>query len=197
MATLETTIKSVQHDPNTGWYRIGTDHDKVKRLDTKHDAKAKEAFALMKSGAVAVIEYTPRPRHDEATGRTYQNYYYEKAMAKADGGSVGDEIPSVTPTRSKTAPDDAWRMALSTGAKIASEVAAAEPFQVQAAVAVRWAQFIVSTQRPPSDGFSNVPSGIPSSGSSSNEDDMLGALADNFPEAEYTFTDDDIPFGTE
>src|SRR5215475_4409285 len=106
MATLEARIRNVEQAGD--WYRISTDHDKVKRLDTKIEAKAKEAFQLKKSGELAVIEYTHRPRHDESTGRTYHNYYYEKALAKADDGD-GDGIPTVEPTRSKTAPDEAWR----------------------------------------------------------------------------------------
>src|SRR5262245_60208738 len=122
VATLEGKIKKVEQSGE--WYRISTDHDKVKRLDTKIEAKAKEAFALMKTGDVAVIEYSSRPRTDES-GKTWQNYYYEKALAKADDD---DEIPAAEPVRSKTAPDDAWRMALSTGAKIASEIAKGESF---------------------------------------------------------------------
>jgi len=190
MATIEARITGVQKDEGTGWFRIGTDHDKVKRLDTKIEDKAKEALALKRSGEVAVIQYTPKPRYDEQTGRTYPNNYYEKALAKANGDSADsdDGIEVIRPTSRTTNPDDAWRMALSTGAKLAVAtlpLMEKRDFNTQKTVALAWADFIVGTPRP------NVRN--PSSSERSVLDEIDSEFGDDG--SEYRHTDADIPFG--
>jgi len=189
MPTIEARITGVQKDEGTGWYRIATDHDKVKRLDTKHEPKAREALALKKSGDPAVIEYTPNPRYDETTGRTYQNNYYERAVAQSSNGGGSDEIPVTPAVSRRTNPGDAWRISLAAGAKLAVATLPLLPadqrdLESQFRLAQWWGRKLFFTPQPENEGgFGNTASGI--SDFDGGEHDLDS----------YNYGDDDIPFG--
>jgi hypothetical protein len=173
MATIEARITKVEHDVGTGWFTIATDHGTVKKLTTKMEQKAREAAALRTAGDVALIEYSPKQRHDESTGRTYNNNYYERAK-KADthsangsggidtvGGSPGIEQTSGR----KTDPAEAWRIALSVGAKLAVDTLPMMPveqrdFETQKRIALAWAIWIYQTppEQSRADAFASAPS---------------------------------------
>jgi len=167
MATIEARITKVEHDVGTGWYSILTDHEQVKKLQTKMEAKAKEAAALRQSGDPAVIEYSERSRHDESSGRTYQNRYYERARTAPPPSANGDiedtgGIDTVQPTGRKMDPSEAWRICLATGAKLALMTLPMMPteqrtFEVQKQIALAWAMWIFST---PKEGASAYDGGL-------------------------------------
>ena len=206
MATIEARITKVEHDVGTGWYTITTDHGSVKRLQTKMDPKAREAAALRQSGEVALIRYSHKQRHDESSGRTYNNYYYEQAATSPPGSNGASGIDGIDTIASqqqagggsggyrKTDPGDAWRMAKSTGAKLAVETLPLMPteqrdFETQKRIASAWAAWIFQEDGPalPADvGFGSRTSGAP------------GAYAEPEPgERSYELpppSDDDIPF---
>lgn len=185
MPTIQAHITAVQRDEATGWYRITTDHSDVKRLDTKIEQKARQAAALKKDGSLADIQFTSNPRHDEQTGRTYQNNYYEQAIATQNGTSTDDGIERVVTSR-KTEPGDAWRITLSAAAKLA--VASLPNLEArgiptsltdQQQYALAWAHFLYRTP-PPAEHAAQPASDFPA--------------ADPGPEPPRNYQDDDIPF---
>jgi hypothetical protein len=185
MATIEARITRVEHDVTTGWYTISTDHATVKKLTTKMEQKAQEAAGLRQAGDVAQIEYSPKQRHDEATGRTYNNNYYERAktappQSMNGGGSGGiDSVGGTSavagidaaPT-SRRDPLESWRIALSVGAKLAVATLPMMPteqrdFETQKKIALAWASWVYTTPPSASDepasagGFAAERSGGP------------------------------------
>jgi len=185
MPTVEARITEVTRKDN-GWIQIKTDHDRVKLLSTKIDQKGKEAFALQKSGEVAVIQFTSRPKTLD-DGRTFDNFYYDKALAvETNGASASDDIPTAAPTtRSPTNPDDAWRISLAAGAKLAVATLPMLPtderdLDSQLALALWWAQKLYFTSRP-TEAFANRPSGV-------RQDEW------DSPDEFASSADDDIPW---
>lgn len=120
MATIEARITKVEQQEGSQWATIYTDNPDVAKLTTSIAAKVREAGALKRSGEVALIQYSHKQRHDDATGRTYDNYYYERAQTRApeahedDTGIDTVPVDSGSNTYRKTDPEDARRMARST-----------------------------------------------------------------------------------
>jgi len=145
--TIRATVEKVEHDIGTGWYRISTDHASVKRLDTKKTELAEQAAELKRSGAQAEISYNERVVNKD--GRTYRNYYYENGVPASGNGSGIETIQPQQQGR-KTDPGEAWRIALSVGAKLAVEtlpLMAPEQrsFETQKKIALAWASFVFYT----------------------------------------------------
>lgn len=204
MATIEARITKVEHDVGTGWYTIHTDSEQVRKLTTKMDQKATEAAALRQSGEVALIEYSPKERHDESSGRTYKNNYYERARTappSSNGGqgtgieTVGTTavagIDAVTTPGRKMDPAEAWRICLATGAKLALMTLPLMPteqrtFEIQKQIALAWAMWIFETPRDDGMAFGVAPaSGRSGPGA---YDEPVGY------DAAPPHSDDDIPF---
>jgi hypothetical protein len=152
MPSIEARITKVEQDAGTGWYRISTDDERVKRLDTKIEEKAQEAARLMNEGSLVLIDFTERQGNPNPhqPGSYYMNRYYEQAGSLAE---KKEEIPVVTPTGRRTDPEDAWRIALSVGAKLAVETMPLMPaeqrtFEAQKRIAHAWAEWLTSTPSP-------------------------------------------------
>ena len=197
MATIEARITKVEHDVGTGWYTILTDHESVKRLTTKMEQKAREAASLRQAGDLALIEYSPKQRHDESSGRTYNNNYYERAKtAPASSANGAGGIDTVAPTGRKMDPVESWRIACSVGAKLAVATLPLMPveqrdFETQKKIALAWAVWVYRTPPPGEDdgmGFGNTPSAGSRGGPGAY--DEPGAGYDSPPPP----GDDDIPF---
>ena len=191
MPSIEARIVSVEYDPTTEWYRIGTSHERVKRLDTKIGEKAREAAELKKSGELALIEYNERPSKNinPHNNRPYTDRYYERA------GSIDqsdDGITTVAQTGRKTDPGDAWRISLAAGAKLAVAtlpLMEQRSFEAQKQVAFAWAEFIYFTAPPQGPG---MPAPEPPFGNT-----VAGGIGNgDAGGSDYVHGDDDIPFRT-
>jgi hypothetical protein len=199
MPSIDAHVTKVELDEATAWYRITTDHERVKRLDTKRPDNAREAVALMKSGDLARIEFTEMESKNvnQFTGKPYMNRYWEH------GGSIDDkpEIEGVETIKAQsrsTNPIDAWRISLAAGGKLAVATLPMMPveqrsFEVQKQIAIAWATFFFFT--PPPDAPET------NGGSSSQFQSPVGAGATRNPgayddptESEPPRSDDDIPF---
>jgi len=186
MPSIEARIVSVEHDTTTDWYRIGTDHERVKRLDTKVREKAQEAAELKKSGALALIDFTEKQGNiNPHTQRPYLNRYYEHAgpidVANDDG------ITTVAQTGRKTDPGDAWRICLAAGGKLAVAtlpLMEQRSFEAQKQVAYAWAEYFYFTPPPESMGMPEPTFSTRVAGDTGNGDYSDG----------YTHDDSDIPF---
>ena len=167
MPSIDAHITGVVQDQN-GWYRIATDDANVKKLDTQDESRAQEAAALMRSGALARIEFTEQESKNinQHTGRPYINRYYNQA------GELGEkpaEIPVVATTRAATQPAEAWRICLAAGGKLAVATLPMMPvaqrsFEVQKQIATAWAEFFFfseAPERPALNGGSRLPSNFP------------------------------------
>ena len=196
MATIEARITRVEHDPTSGWYTIHLDNPDIAKVTTKLEQKAREAASLKQSGDVALIEYSHKTRPNPHGG-VYNNYYYERAATHVpeaqDDGDLGIETiatPQSSTGRAPTPPEDAWRMAKSTGAKLAVHTLPLMPvdqrtFDVQKQIAIAWASWIDETPKPSS------------STSSGNRGPGLGSDGYGEPpdfDRPPAHTDDDIPF---
>jgi hypothetical protein len=207
MATIEARITKVEHDVGTGWYTITTDHASVKRLTTKMEPKAREAAALRQADEVALIEYSAKTRHDESSGRTYNNNYYERAKTapppsangssgidSVGGGDTASGIDIASPAASRRDPAEPWRIALSVGAKLAVATLPLMPveqrtFEVQKQIALAWAQWVFQTP-PPGTPAADDGMGFGTMTSSGRP----GAYSDPDFDAPPPPGDDDIPF---
>jgi len=150
MPSIEARITKVEQDAGTGWYRISTDDERVKRLDTKIEEKANEAARLI--GSLALIDFTEKQgnANPHQPGTFYMNRYYEQAGSLAE---KQPQIPVVTETQRPTDPQTAWRIALSVGAKLAVETMPLMPenqrtFEAQKRIAHAWAEWLTSTPSP-------------------------------------------------
>lgn len=213
MATIEARITKVEHDVATGWYSILTDHGSVKKLTTKMEPKAREAAALRQADEVALIEYSAKTRHDESSGRTYNNFYYERAKTAPPSGTNGSGdfggidtvgaaaaspasgIDTAAPQTSRRDPTESWRIALSVGAKLAVSTLPLMPteqrtFEVQKQIAMAWALWVFQTPAPGNEPAA-APSGFASSSSGGpGAYDEPSGYVDRPPVP----GDDDIPF---
>lgn len=211
MAEIEARITKVEHDVGTGWYSILTDHGTVKKLTTKMEQKAQEAASLRQAGDVARIEYSPKQRHDESTGRTYNNNYYEHARVappSANGGgnggidsvggnaySPGSAVVGIdTAPTSRRDPMESWRIALSVGAKLAVATLPLMPteqrdFETQKKIALAWAAWVHKTPMPSEEPAANYGGFAADRSSGPGAYDEPGNYAAAPPPG-----DDDIPF---
>lgn len=175
MATVEGSINEVRNNVDTGWYEIKVDGF-GKSLRTKRDELAQLAAKLKRSGTIALVEYTHKPRTDEATGRVYDNYYFENATPVEEPTASDDGIERVSTPSRKTDPGDAWRITLSAGAKLAVATLPLMPneqrtFETQKRIAEAWAEWIYFSRPPEApelDGAGDDPYGDPLP----NEDDI-------------------------
>lgn len=176
MPLVRARIDRVEGPNENGFYRIALSEGPFDRLDTKDMARAREAAALR--GQFAEIDYSenPQTKWSDKLGRnvTYPNRYYDSARASTQQDSSGSWSPNepahsfdgpaaTAPVfdeaapreRSKTNAEDAWRMALSTGAKLAVDTVPMLPedqrsFKFQKDIALAWARFIAFTPPPDS-----------------------------------------------
>ena len=161
---LEAHVTKVSKDEGTGWFTIETDGE-PKKLTTKNERPAKDAAALRRDGALAVLTYTPKDRHDG--DRVYHNFYLDKAEAAKNGsGDDGIEVVRAEGTSRKTDPRDAWRMCLNKGGELAVRTLPLMPteerdFDTQKRIATAWARFFYFTPTPSPDevAFAAEPSG--------------------------------------
>jgi hypothetical protein len=160
MPTIDTRITKVEQDTATGWFRIHTSDERVKRVDTNRAELAQEAAGFKRNDAPVRLEFTEKESTNinPHTNRPYLNRYYESATALSANGASGDGIERVSPTRPATNPDEAWRICLAAGAKLAVAAAARveglETLAAQKAMAQRWAEFFYFSKPPdaPSNG---------------------------------------------
>jgi hypothetical protein len=147
----EMTISNLQRKPN-GWFEAETDHPSIRKLATKLEPKAREMQALQLSGTSALIEYSMNERHDELSGRTYQNYYFESAITGQ--APEAPPIPAApVETQRPTDPGTAWRISLAAGAKLAVHSLQFLPEEQrslpeQQRMALRWGYFLATTPMP-------------------------------------------------
>ena len=173
MPTIEARVTSYTKDGP--WSRFGTDHPDVKRLDTKKEPLAQEAIRLMEKGVLARISYTEHASGNinPNTNRPYPpDRYWEHGEEIENGDSqittaaqtaqAAQQAAQTAPTGAreygwKTQPDDAWRMALTSGTERAVQTLQHMPenqrsFDVQKRIALAWASFIFFTPKPQSFG---------------------------------------------
>lgn len=156
MPTVEARITGVEQDASTGWYRITTDDESIRRLDTKVAEKAREAAELKKSGDLALIEFSEKQgtNINPHTQRPYMNRYYEQAgSVEPETIEAPPDIPLITPTRAKTDPDEAWRICLAAGGKLAVATLPLldkeqQDFDSQKKIASAWARFFFFSHAP-------------------------------------------------
>jgi hypothetical protein len=117
-------ITRVQQD-DMGWFTILTDGDPPK-LKTKQEEPGRLAGALKKSGELVRLKYTERNDKPNPNGGFYHDYYFstgEVVPASENGSGDDDGITRVKSTRPETAPEEAWRIALSVGTERAVQLA--------------------------------------------------------------------------
>jgi hypothetical protein len=156
-----------------GWFRIEIDHPMItKPASTKQAERAEEAKQLYQSGAVGHIAITKKigPKVNPNNNQPYVDFYWEHGEPietppdenepAAHGFSAGERGYGW-----KTDPDDAWRMALTSGSERAVQTLPHMPetqrdFETQKRIAIAWAKFIYFT--PPADfpTFGNSPAGM-------------------------------------
>jgi hypothetical protein len=169
MPTLEAQIVGVT-EKAYGWTRIETD-SRPQFLDTKREDLIEEARQLMREGSINILRYSERDgkNTNPNTGKPYIDRYYEGAVT--NGGEARpeprDEQRRPEPAEQRrpepereskpaygyrTWPDDAWRMALTSGSERAVQTLPLMPkgqqdFETQKAIALAWADFIYTTPR--------------------------------------------------
>jgi len=185
VATFEAKITKIEQDLGSEWYRISTDHPEIGRLDTKDEARAREAVAAKESGAVVLIDYTRRPstKINPHSGAPYADSIYfnsvktPEATPSPSGAIPGVEL--VQQTQRPTDPATAWRISLAAGAKLAVGMLPLLPseqqnFSTAQQMALVWGRWLFTTPLPPE----------PSEPRAVSAQDDLRPL----------FADDDIPF---
>jgi len=141
-----------------GWYKIETD-GKPRTVDTKRDELAGEAARFQRSGKLARISATPRPPKTLENGFTVQDHWFEGIVEEVEEplddilSTIPSEARNETSFNRRTNPYDAWRMALSTGAKLAVDTLpllqpASQTPEAQQKLALWWATWIFTTQMP-------------------------------------------------
>ena len=155
MPTIQARITEVTQNVETGWYRIATDDDVIKALETSIAEKGHEAGQHKRSGALLEINYSEKSNPNKInphTQKPYINRYYERAEP-IDEPEADDGITLVTPPSRTTAPQDAWRMSLGAGAKLAVNTMPLMPaeqrtFETQKKIAYAWAIYLFFTPVP-------------------------------------------------
>lgn len=154
MPTVRCHIEKVELNEGTGWYRISTD-GQPKVLQTKVAEKGREAAGFLREKVLVDLDFTHRQRADEASGRTYDNYYYDSAKLAAveATGSSEDGIERTGGTQRQLAPKEAWRIALSVGSERAVQTLPLmaedqRDFETQWRLAYEWASRIFLTPPP-------------------------------------------------
>src|SRR5262245_44695962 len=114
---VETTIADVEQDVGTGWFKVVTENPEssysTKRPDLAQIAKGLKGHKVLLDYDEQVVN---KPAADGSGMRTYRNRYFNGAapvnepQASTDGFTQTDSF-----ARRPTPPEDAWRMALSTG----------------------------------------------------------------------------------
>jgi hypothetical protein len=155
MALIEAHITKVEKEVGSEWGAIHTDHGTVKKLTTKMQDKLSEAAQLKQSGVLAGIEYTEKVR--TVDGRTYRNFYYERAGSLgSNGSSAADGIDIVQPQQQvgrADPPEKKWSIALQGAAKLAVWTLPLMPegqrdFETQKQIAQAWAEFFFFSEPP-------------------------------------------------
>jgi len=155
MPTIEARITEVTQNTSTGFYKIKTDHDRIKSMETRIPEKGVEAGGFKKSGQLLQIEFSEsqgglNPR----TNKPYDNRYYERAapIDEPEPEPEDDGIERITPTRAPTDPMEAWRISLSAGAKLAVAtipyLEKKPSFEEQRALAFAWGKYLYYTPLP-------------------------------------------------
>jgi hypothetical protein len=152
---VETVIRKVTRDERGGrtWFAGEIDPAKIDgKTVTKVETMKEELAALMMRlrdvGEPVLIEVTHKQREGQ-NGKIWDNFYLEGARAKPEEKPTFDEAPQ----RGGKSPDDAWRIALSVGAKLAVETLPYLPEterdpESQWGIAMFWASRIHTTPPP-------------------------------------------------
>jgi hypothetical protein len=187
MEEFRATIERVEQDGD--WFSIFTNDGTIKKLTTKREDLAGQAATLRLKGVPARIKFTPNKK-TLADGRVFNNYYFEGAeeAPTSNGSGAVAGIDKIEPSGRKTDPEDAWRMSLAAGAKLAVATMPLMPvesrdFETQKRIALAWADFIVNTPKGETS-FAREFAGGPG-----YRDDPTQGAPDN-----YHHRDDDIPF---
>lgn len=166
MPTVETAVVGVVEKPS-GWTRIEID-GRPQFLDTKREDLIAEARQAMREGAVVIIEYSERDGKNinPNTNLPYKDRYFEGIVAGSSNGATrqaeprGQEPEQREQQREasvgygyRTHPENAWRMALTSGSERAVQTLPLMPaeqrdFETQQKIALAWALWIMNTQRP-------------------------------------------------
>jgi hypothetical protein len=158
--SIDAHIASVaRKQPGGAWFRVETDDPTIKWLDTNDDGLAQEAMKFALDGTFLRIEFNERDSKtiNERTGKPYRDRYLVSLSPLAEGAAQQQqrlEIPVAEPqTRSKTDPDDAWRMSLAKGAEIAARLYPFLPPEQQnfpslTRAARLWGEFFYFSERP-------------------------------------------------
>jgi hypothetical protein len=179
VATFEAKITKIEQDLGSEWYRISTDHPEIGRLDTKDEARAREAVAARESGAVVLIDYTRKAstKINPHSGAPYPDNFYFNAVKtpEAPSGAIPG-VEMVQQTQRPTDPATAWRISLAAGAKLAVGMLPLLPSEQQnfltaQQMALVWGRWLFTTPLP------SEPAAAPAS------EDMRPL-----------FADDDIPY---
>lgn len=154
MPTVEAHVVGVQHNVDTGWYRIETDGD-PKHMDTKIKEKAEDAAQLKRSGALGLLEYSEHPR--TVDGRTYRNARLERAGEAEPASANGGGIETVSSSsggdsggyQRRKHPEERWQIALQGGMHAAVATIPHLPveqrsFEHQKQIALAWADFLIT-----------------------------------------------------
>lgn len=153
MPVITAHITRITRNEGSDFADIFTDYDQGK-FSTKIPEIVADAVAAKKSGALAEIEFNESTR--EKDGRTYHNRYLKRVSAAEPEPEPDIEIVPASALGRKTDPEDAWRMSLAAGSKLAIGTLPMLPegkrsFELQRKLALAWASFIFFTPSP--DGF--------------------------------------------
>jgi hypothetical protein len=120
-------ITNVELDDN-GWYTAQTD-GQPKKLSTNREPQGREMGRFKTDGVLIKVNYVHRQKPNPQGG-FFNNYYYYGGTPVTETASNGDDgITRTVATRPQTAPDEAWRIALSVGSERAVALAPHLPRQ--------------------------------------------------------------------
>jgi len=136
---------------DTGWFNIRFSGE-PSLFQTKREDLAGEAARFQRADKLGRVSHTTR--HKELDdGRTFDDHYFEGIVEEVEL----DEPIQIEREESwgrRTPLPDAWRMALSTGAKLAVDTMPLmredqpKDFETQKTIAYAWAYWIFTTPRP-------------------------------------------------
>ena len=201
--TVVATIDRVERHPTSGWFKIRTDRGS---FDTKMAELAGEAVALQGEPVrIFFKEGVASGNINQHTGQPFPPPRYfnraERLPAGANGGVPG-VVEGGGGGYRKTAPEDAWRMALTSGSERAVQTLPLLPdgqrdFDSQKTIAIAWARFIFFTQMPDAPAQQMMLPPDPESRPPGDEYQPFAGAENVLREIPETMTpppDDDIPF---
>lgn len=158
MAVITARITRVFREEGSDWIRIETDHETVKRLDTKDEQRAAQAVAARTAGEPVDIDFksVPSKNTNPHTGQPYPpSHYFNGVLEQAKPAASGIEtVTKEAETQRPTDPATAWRISLAAGAKLALSSLAYMPnaesltFEDYQQMALAWGFFLYTTPFP-------------------------------------------------